>query len=225
MKALIPLALALALLFSGCASNNDSSSSAPNENRPSTSGNSHPTTGGTTSHPSSSGSSSGSTSQPSSSGSSSGSSSSSSSDNGNGDNGNPSVYGVIVHQSFTGALPDATGGQADPPFGAVIVPHVFNVSKPGNHLVLYYNTTYTGLFPANIRILDNSGAVAAQSSGAGDPCAPAVPPTPGAQQATTCVVDLPDQNIAAGNWNAEIDWQVGETVEDYSIEVTVWGMT
>lgn len=124
-----------------------------------------------------------------------------------------------MHKSFSGTAPAPTTGQTSGCPGepdAICPTYTFDVPAGGNHLTLWYNTTYVGAFSADVSITDPEGTSSDTLTACG------IPP-PGAQATFACVIDLPTE-LVAGTWTIAIAYQAGEATENYVIDVSAWGL-
>lgn len=108
----------------------------------------------------------------------------------------------LARNSCSGTLPSASFPASpvctlDVPTGASVVQ-------------LYYNTTYTGTWSAIVELFDPG----AQSRGYSLEDCPQ--PPPGAMSTFSCVLTTTGP-VDAGDWSAEIYYQLGEATEDYTL--------
>jgi len=115
--------------------------------------------------------------------------------------------GVVIDQHFSGMGPvDTTTTQA------LTVKYALPVPAKVDDLRVIYNATYTGLFSAVVELDNPSGTSVGDSlSTCGANLAP------GAQKSFTCEFHV--THPVAGAWTVQYDWQAGETVETYNIDV------
>ncbi len=109
----------------------------------------------------------------------------------------------LATESCSGSLPTPTVLLESPAC-------ILDVPAGTDHVELYYNTTFTGAFSAVVELFDPSGASRAYSI---DDC-PA--PPSGVNVAYACTL-LSEGTVQAGEWKAEIYWQLGEATEDYEL--------
>ncbi|MCA1818602.1 MAG: hypothetical protein ABR562_04345 [Thermoplasmatota archaeon] len=123
------------------------------------------------------------------------------------------TYGVVVSQHFAGNSP------IDPPTDPTAPFHYdfpFDVPTGADHLVVYYNATYNGLFNGYGEILGTDGSDQGNSL---DMCG--ISP-PGAGATSSCLLEVVSA-LDAGTWHAHLVWQVGEVNEAFTFDVIAWG--
>jgi len=115
--------------------------------------------------------------------------------------------GVVIDERFAGMAPvDAGTAQA------LNIKYALAVPAKTDDIRVIYNATYTGLFSAVVELDDPSGNSVGDSLST---CG--VNLSPGAQQSFSCEFHV--TKPVAGAWTVQLDWQVGETIEDFTIDV------
>jgi PKD repeat protein len=115
---------------------------------------------------------------------------------------------ALLQESFSGSLP------AD---GATTAAHTFTVPAGGQRLVVVYTSDHVGLFSAVAEVFDPAGTSKLYSL---DACSAGFDP-PAA--VSTCEMVL-EEALEAGDWSAEVYYQAGQVIEDYTLDVTAWGV-
>lgn len=115
---------------------------------------------------------------------------------------------LLLQESFSGSLP------AD---GATTAAHTFTVPAGGQRLVVVYTSDHVGLFSAVAEVFDPAGTSKLYSL---DACSAGFDP-PAA--VTTCEMVL-EEPLEPGGWSGEVYYQAGQVIEDYTLDISVWGI-
>ena len=120
----------------------------------------------------------------------------------------PAPVVVLATYRFEGLLP------AD---GSTVARHAFEVPANASELTLDYTSDYVGLFPAVATLVDLLDRERARSL---DTCPVAV--EPGANTRTCSMAVRID--VLEGPWTAQVQHQVGQVAEGYTLDIVVHGV-
>lgn len=124
---------------------------------------------------------------------------------------------IVYHESYTGTLPEAEPPSDTDPLAPLAADFPVPVPADATRLRVLYNGTYTGVISAIPYVYDPSG----EERGGGTDCAFVAP---GAMEPATCEVKIQGHPLDEGEWTVRLVWQVGETVDEYEVDITVWGL-
>lgn len=115
---------------------------------------------------------------------------------------------VLATFQFTGSLPFD---------GATVGSHTFAVPAGATQVTMAYTSDYVGLFTAVASATDPAGTERMYSL---DACSVGFAPPSGT---TTCAMAT-EGPVDAGDWLAEVSYQLGQASEDYTLDLVVYGV-
>lgn len=129
---------------------------------------------------------------------------------------------VVHEQTFEGMAPEP---QAEPVTGPTHDAYKVTVPANATMIQVWQNSTYTGMWPALVRVYEPSGDERIANT---DACNPSgdidSPGHPGVMADWSCLLNATSVDmVPSGDWTIEVVWQLGEVYEEYTLDVLIWG--